>query len=121
MTGSGKFDVIFSNPPYIETAQIETLDPDVAQYEPRAALDGGRDGLDAYRALAPLIAARLAPSGRAFLEIGMGQELSVPAILAASGLETLRVQPDLSGIPRCVIAAPPESRKKSLGKRPANR
>jgi release factor glutamine methyltransferase len=106
MLGDGQFDVIFSNPPYIESGVIPTLDPDVKDYEPLAALDGGRDGLDAYRALAPIIAARLAPSGRAFLEIGQGQEQKVPKILAASGLETVRVAPDLAGIPRCVIAAP---------------
>jgi release factor glutamine methyltransferase len=106
MLGAGTFDVIFSNPPYIESDAIAGLDPDVREYEPRAALDGGRDGLDAYRALAPLIAARLATGGRAFLEIGQGQEQKVPKILAASGLETVRVAPDLAGIPRCVVAAP---------------
>ncbi|MGN6514940.1 MAG: peptide chain release factor N(5)-glutamine methyltransferase [Rhizomicrobium sp.] len=105
MLGKGAFDVIFSNPPYIESDVIATLDPDVKDYEPRAALDGGRDGLDAYRALAPLIASRLATGGRAFLEVGRGQEQMVPEILSASGLETVRVAPDLGGIPRCVIAA----------------
>ncbi|MBS0275933.1 MAG: peptide chain release factor N(5)-glutamine methyltransferase [Proteobacteria bacterium] len=106
MLGAGQFDIVFSNPPYIESAIVPTLDPDVKDYEPLAALDGGRDGLDAYRALAPIIAARLAPGGRAFLEIGQGQEQKVPKILAAAGLETIRVAPDLAGIPRCVIAAP---------------
>jgi release factor glutamine methyltransferase len=106
MLGAGQFDVIFSNPPYIESDVIPTLDPDVRDYEPLAALDGGRDGLDAYRALAPIIAARLAPGGRAFLEIGQGQEQKVPSILKASSLETIRVAPDLAGIPRNVIVAP---------------
>jgi release factor glutamine methyltransferase len=106
MLGEGQFDVIFSNPPYIESEVIPTLDPDVRNYEPLAALDGGRDGLDAYRALAPVIARRLAAGGRAFLEIGQGQEPKVPKILRASGLETVRIAPDLAGIPRCVIAAP---------------
>jgi len=106
MLGEGRFDVIFSNPPYIESSGIPTLDPDVKDYEPLAALDGGRDGLDAYRALAPIIAQRLAADGRAFLEIGQGQEQKVPKILAASGLETIRIAADLAGIPRCVIAAP---------------
>jgi release factor glutamine methyltransferase len=105
MLGEGKFDVIFSNPPYIESGVIPTLDPDVKDYEPPTALDGGHDGLDAYRALAPIIAARLTPGGRAFLEIGQGQEQKVPKILAGTGLETVRVAPDLVGIPRCVIAA----------------
>jgi release factor glutamine methyltransferase len=105
MLSAGQFDVIFSNPPYIESGVIPTLDPDVKDYEPLAALDGGRDGLDAYRALVPIIAARLAPGGRAFLEIGRGQEQKVPRIIGASGLETIRIAPDLAGIPRCVIAA----------------
>lgn len=104
--GAGQFEVIFSNPPYIESGVIPTLDPDVRDYEPRAALDGGRDGLDAYRGLAPMIAARLTTGGRAFLEIGRGQEQKVPRILSASGLETVRIAPDLAGIPRGVIAAP---------------
>jgi release factor glutamine methyltransferase len=106
MLGEGKFDVIFSNPPYIESRIIPTLDPDVKDYEPLAALDGGRDGLDAYRALAPIISARIESGGRAFLEIGLGQEQKVPMILKTSGLETIRIAPDLAGIPRCVIAAP---------------
>lgn len=106
MVGAGPFDVIFSNPPYIESGVIPALDPDVKDYEPLAALDGGRDGLDAYRAIAPIIARLLATEGRAFLEIGQGQEQKVPSILKASGLETVRIAPDLAGIPRCVIAAP---------------
>jgi release factor glutamine methyltransferase len=105
MLSAGRFDIVFSNPPYIESRVIPTLDPDVKDYEPLPALDGGKDGLEAYRTLAPIIAARLAPGGRAFLEIGMGQEQKVPKVLAASGLETIRIAPDLTGIPRCVIAA----------------
>ena len=106
MLGEGRFDLIFSNPPYIESGVVPTLDSDVKDYEPLAALDGGHDGLDAYRALAPIIAAQLATGGRAFLEIGQGQEQKVPMILKASGLETTRLAPDLAGIPRVVIAAP---------------
>lgn len=103
MLGEGAFDVIFSNPPYIESAVVDRLEPDVRDFEPRTALDGGKDGLDAYRALAPIIAKRLKPGGKAFLEIGQGQEGKVPSIMAAAGLETLRVHPDLAGIPRCVV------------------
>jgi release factor glutamine methyltransferase len=99
-----QFDVIFSNPPYIPSADIGELDSDVRLFEPHAALDGGRDGLDAYRALAPIIARSLSPPGRAFLEIGQGQDGQVPAILEAAGLKVLRVVPDLAGIPRCVVA-----------------
>jgi release factor glutamine methyltransferase len=86
---------------------VDQLEPDVRDYEPRDALDGGVDGLDAYRALAPIIAKRLNPPGKAFLEIGQGQEEKVPAIMEAAGLETLRVHPDLAGIPRCVVLAHP--------------
>lgn len=105
MLSEGQFDIIFSNPPYIPSIDIEKLEPDVRDYEPRAALDGGKDGLDAYRALAPIIARQLKPAGKAFLEIGQGQEGKVPSIMAAAGLETLRVHPDLAGIPRCVVVA----------------
>jgi len=106
MLEHGTFDVIFANPPYIESDVIPALDPDVKDHEPLSALDGGRDGLDAYRAIAPLIARRLSAQGRAFVEIGQGQEQKVPKIFAAAGLETSAVVPDLAGIPRCVIAAP---------------
>jgi release factor glutamine methyltransferase len=105
------FDVILSNPPYLTTAEVESAAPELA-YEPRGALDGGPDGLAAYRALAPLIAARLKPDGRAFLEVGAGQGPAVAAILAACGLEILRIAPDLAGIPRCVVAVP----EKTVGK-----
>jgi release factor glutamine methyltransferase len=105
MLNEGQFDVIFSNPPYIPSADIETLAPDVRDYEPRPALDGGKDGLDAYRALAPIIARHLKPDGKAFLEIGQGQEGKVPPIMSAAGLETLRAHPDLARIPRCVVLA----------------
>ena len=99
-----KFDVIFSNPPYVQTADIAELESDVRLFEPHAALDGGRDGLDAYRALAPVVARSLSPMGRAFFEIGQGQVEQVPSILHASGLDVLRIVPDLAGIPRCVVA-----------------
>lgn len=97
----GPFDLIFSNPPYIASAEIESLDPDVSRFEPRAALDGGRDGLDAYRALAELLPGLLAQGGHALLEIGAGQANAVANLFP--GLQMLRIAPDLAGIPRCVI------------------
>ena len=97
----GPFDLVFSNPPYIPSAEIESLDPDVSRFEPRAALDGGPDGLAAYRALAELLPPILAPGGHALLEIGLGQANSVAKLFP--NLELLRIAPDLSGIPRCVI------------------
>ncbi len=99
------FDVIFSNPPYIPSSDIDSLEPEAARYEPRAALDGGPDGLDAYRALGPLIARSLKPHGRGFIEIGQGQEDKVPAVLEAAGLRMVRLAPDLAGIPRCAVVA----------------
>lgn len=105
------FDVIFSNPPYLTRDEIAAAPPEL-RYEPRGALDGGPDGLDAYRALAPVIARRLKPQARAFLEIGAGQGDAVASLLAAQGLETMRIAPDLAGIARCVVAVP----EKTVGK-----
>jgi release factor glutamine methyltransferase len=101
----GPFDAIFSNPPYLAQNELAVAAPELLT-EPEAALVAGADGLDAYRALSPLIAARLKPNGRAFLEIGATQAGAVAAILAAEGLETLRVAHDLSGHPRCIVARP---------------
>jgi release factor glutamine methyltransferase len=100
-SAGGPFDLLFCNPPYIPSADIESLAPDVAQYEPRAALDGGADGLEAYRALAGLLPHILAPGGYALLEIGLGQENAMEPVFR--GLEIVRIVPDLAGVPRCVI------------------
>jgi release factor glutamine methyltransferase len=101
----GPFDLIFCNPPYIPSAEIESLDPDVARYEPRAALDGGPDGLSAYRDLAGLLPRLLTQGGHALLEIGLGQAQAMGTLFQA--LEIVRLAPDLSGIPRCVILRKP--------------
>ncbi|MDE0172037.1 MAG: peptide chain release factor N(5)-glutamine methyltransferase [Defluviicoccus sp.] len=98
----GQFELILSNPPYIPSSEIGGLEPEVSLWEPRAALDGGADGLDAYRRLAPAIAGRLAPGGAAFLEIGSGQERPVETIMAAEGLARFARKADLSGIVRCL-------------------
>lgn len=98
-------DVILSNPPYIGSEDIPSLAPDVRLFEPVSALDGGEDGLDAYRALAPVMGRLLKPEGLAFLEIGTGQKRAVPVILEANGLRITGVAKDLSGIPRCVVTA----------------
>ncbi len=73
----GQFDVIVSNPPYIRTADIQTLDAEVKKYDPLTALDGGVDGLNAYRAIGKNIAKLLYPYGKVFFEIGQGQERDV--------------------------------------------
>ena len=97
------FDLIVSNPPYIASADIATLAAEVRGHDPRLALDGGEDGLDAYRALAPEIARRLAPGGgRFFVEIGADQARDVQAIFAAAALAGLRVVKDLAGHDRVV-------------------
>jgi release factor glutamine methyltransferase len=100
------FDIVLSNPPYIPAADIVGLEPEVARYEPRAALDGGPDGLDAYRALAPRIARLLKPGGHAFLEIGMGQDAAVTELCSAARLLVVQIVPDLAGILRCVVLRP---------------
>jgi len=97
----GPFDLVFSNPPYIPSAEIESLAPDVCAYEPRAALDGGLDGLAAYRALARLLPRILVPGGHALLEIGAGQAPAMEQMF--QGLELVRIAPDMAGIPRCVV------------------
>lgn len=97
------FDLILSNPPYIPTADIDDLDPEVRRFDPRRALDGGSDGLAAYRALAPAILRRLAPDGRALLELGQGQGDSVAAIMAEARLVELERRKDLAGIERCLV------------------
>jgi release factor glutamine methyltransferase len=101
----GPFDLVFSNPPYIPSGEIESLEPEVAGYEPRTALDGGPDGLEAYRALAGLLPGLLRQGGHSLLEIGLGQEIAVAPLFR--GLELLRIAPDLSGVPRCVILRKP--------------
>ena len=105
---SGLWDVIFINPPYILEGDLDGLDPEVGRYEPRGALDGGPDGLYAYRRIAAALRPRLAPEGRAFLEIGQGQAGAVERLLSEKGLSVEGTVCDLAGIPRClaVIAVP---------------
>jgi release factor glutamine methyltransferase len=95
-----RFDLILCNPPYVEAGAV--LPPDVARYEPAAALYAGPDGLDAYRALAPQIPRLLAPGGICCLEIGAGQEKAVASLLAAQGF-TIESRRDLRGIIRCLV------------------
>ena len=108
--GDATFDLVVSNPPYIATDEIDTLDPEVKDHEPRLALDGGADGLDAYRQLAPEVLRVLRPDGLLAFEIGHTQAEAVSAILEAVGAEDIRVHKDLATRDRVVTAA-----KKSLG------
>jgi release factor glutamine methyltransferase len=99
----GRYDILVSNPPYIREGDMEDLEPEVTQYEPRSALVGGEDGLDAYRALMPDVKRLLAPKGIAVLEFGEGQAEDVIAIANQNGLDYLETVSDLAGIERCVV------------------
>lgn len=100
-----RFDLVFANPPYLSTAEMAGLAPELA-YEPSSALESGPEGIEAYRVLGPAIAAVLAAQGRAFLEIGAGQRAAAGAALEAAGLEIEAATPDLSGTPRCIVVRP---------------
>lgn len=100
----GSFDVIVSNPPYIPSAEISSLDEEVRAHDPRLALDGGDDGLDAYRAVAPRLAPRLAEGGLVAFEVGAGQASGVAAILGKAGFEPMEPIRDLAGHDRVVLA-----------------
>lgn len=96
----GPFDLIVANPPYIRSGDIDALAPEVRDHEPRLALDGGADGLLAYRGLMPHAARLLAPAGRVLLELGRGQGPAVAALGEAAGLARVASRTDLSGIER---------------------
>ncbi len=105
-----QFDLVVSNPPYVKRGDIPSLPPEVRNHEPRMALDGGRDGLDAFRAIAPQILRVLKPGGRFAVEFGLGQRDAVRALFAAAGATELTVTRDLADHDR-VLAG----RKKGLG------
>ena len=100
----GPFDLVVSNPPYIAHGEINSLAPEVRDYDPLVALDGGRDGLDAYRSIAGENKRILAQGGRLFVELGMGQEAAVRALCTKAGLAVGAVRKDLAGIPRVLGA-----------------
>lgn len=95
-------DMAVCNPPYVRAGSIDHLQPEVAQHDPRNALDGGADGLAAYRELAPALAKVLRPGGLAVLEIGIGQADSVARLLKGVGFNNLCKNLDFSGTLRCV-------------------
>ena len=101
------FDIVLSNPPYIPSGDIAGLQPEVASYEPRLALDGGPDGLDAYRRLGPATARLLVPDGLAAFEIGIGQGESVRRIMAAAGLRHIATARDLAAVERSLLFRKP--------------
>lgn len=97
-----RFDRVVSNPPYIPTATIAGLEPEVRLHDPMRALDGGGDGLDAYRALAAQVPGLLVPGGLAAFEVGAGQDGDVAALMTAAGLALEGIHRDLGGVARCV-------------------
>ena len=100
---SGPFDLVVSNPPYIRHETLTTLELEVVQHDPALALDGGVDGLDAYRAIIADLRRLLSPRGRVFLEVGAGQAQDVLNLLAAAGTGPGGVRHDLAGRERVVI------------------
>ncbi|MSP00053.1 MAG: peptide chain release factor N(5)-glutamine methyltransferase [Acetobacteraceae bacterium] len=100
-----RFDLVLSNPPYIETEALVSLMPEVSAYEPRAALDGGITGLTAYRAIIDALPRLLTTTGAAVLELGFGQQETVAGLANAAGYRT-DARFDLSGTARVLILRP---------------
>ena len=98
-----KFDVIISNPPYIPTDVIKTLQKEVKTYDPFIALDGGKDGLDAYKSILSKLINIIKSDGKIFLEIGKGQESFVTSIAKEYGLIPKEYKKDLSGVTRVIM------------------
>jgi release factor glutamine methyltransferase len=112
-----RFDLILCNPPYIPTSHIGGLMPEVARHEPGSALDGGADGLEAYRHIIATLPALLRPHGVAVLELGAGQAGSVAALAADVGLAAT-TRPDLAGIARALLLQSASCMKKPFGTGP---
>lgn len=102
----GEVDVILANPPYVKRGEIDGLAREVAEYEPRVALDGGTDGLVAYHGLAPHLRRLLKRGGIGVVEVGASQATAVAEVMAEAGLRLAGVRRDLAGIERCVILTP---------------
>jgi release factor glutamine methyltransferase len=101
---SGRFEAIVANLPYIATGELAGLPPEVGRYDPRRALDGGEDGLDAYRSIAPAVPVLLASGGILAVEISAGQATAAIAIFEAQGLAIDGIERDLAGFERCIVA-----------------
>jgi release factor glutamine methyltransferase len=103
---NGPVDLIVANPPYVARADITALQAEVRDFDPPRALDGGPDGLAAYRAIAPQARRLLAPDGILAVELGFGRLAAVRSIFAAAGLAPVAVRHDLSGMVRALVARP---------------
>jgi len=104
VAAGASFDLLVSNPPYIPSAEIETLEPEVRDHDPRLALDGGADGLSFYRRIAAEGGAWLKPEGRLMLEFGDGQAEAVSALLGQHGWAVESVREDYNHRPRFLVA-----------------
>jgi release factor glutamine methyltransferase len=102
LRGEESFDLIVSNPPYITSTVVDTLAPEVKDFDPRLALDGGPDGLAPYRVIAAEAHRWLKPSGWVLVEIGHDQGAAVSALFLEAGFEDVSVQRDLNGLDRVV-------------------
>ncbi len=100
----GPFDLIVSNPPYIASGDIAALAPEVRDFDPRPALDGGPDGLHCYRAIAATVPTLLRPGGVLVVELGAGQAEVVAALFSAAGLALSPPRPDVQGVLRALLA-----------------
>lgn len=109
-----RFDIVISNPPYIMSSSIDSLSPEVACYDPLLAIDGGPDGLEAYRCLARILPSLLAPGAVVGVELGFGQLAAVVNIFSNSSLQVDEIRRDLSGRSRCLLASRPRYEKKYL-------
>jgi release factor glutamine methyltransferase len=97
------FDIVVSNPPYVQTGALAALDPEVVEWEPHVALDGGEDGLDAYRRILPDLPRLLPEGGVAVLEHGHDQAERVEMLACAMGLTVVKRYRDLAGNDRCLV------------------
>ena len=101
----GDFDLVVSNPPYVKSGDLDRLEPEVRDHEPRLALDGGADGLDCYRRIAHQASDHIRPGGYLLLEVGDGQSAEVEKLLAEVGrFAEVETKPDLNEVPRVVVA-----------------
>jgi release factor glutamine methyltransferase len=100
----GAFDLIVSNPPYIARKDISGLEPEVRDYDPTIALDGGPDGLHSYRIIAAEARQLLTPGGQLVVELGIGQDEAVGGLFSEAGLTVGEMRRDLAGIPRALSA-----------------
>jgi release factor glutamine methyltransferase len=110
-----RYHLVISNPPYIPHEDIDRLEPEVRQHEPRLALDGGPDGLTPYRLLLPLLGQHLEPDGVVVLEHGQGQSAAIVALARQSGFESVATATDLGGTIRGVALKTAPCAKKALG------